>query len=125
MDIKTDINNRNDIEKFIITFYENVKLDTVIGIIFNEIFPIRWEHHIPLITDFWESILFNNPVYKHNAMAIHFSLNKIYPLQQKHFDSWLNIFNSTINTMYKEPVCDLAKKESIIHCNANADQNQH
>ena len=62
--MKPDITNRTDIEKLIILFYEKVKKDTVIGFIFTDVVPINWEHHIPLIVDFWETILLDNPVYK-------------------------------------------------------------
>lgn len=63
MDIKKDIESREDITLFINAFYEKVKQDEVIGIIFNEIVPINWEHHIPVIIYFWETILLDNPLY--------------------------------------------------------------
>jgi hemoglobin len=62
MDIKRDIEARADIESFIRAFYEKVVADPTIGKIFTEIFPLNWAHHIPLITDFWEAILLDNPV---------------------------------------------------------------
>ena len=84
---KPDVANRRDIKKFIILFYQNVIKDDTIGIIFTKIFPLNWEQHIPLITDFWETILLDNPVYKKNAMEIHYELNKTYKLEKKHFDA--------------------------------------
>ena len=62
--MKTDITCREDIEKFIILFYEKVKQDATIGFIFNEVVHMNWERHIPVIVDFWETILMDNPVYK-------------------------------------------------------------
>ena len=112
MDIKKDIRSRYDIDRFIRMFYERVKADSTIGIIFNEIVAINWEKHIPLITDFWETILLDNPVYKHNAMDVHYALNRIYPLQKKHFDAWLNIFNSTMDEMYCGEKTNLAKQRA-------------
>ncbi|MEO6405444.1 MAG: group III truncated hemoglobin [Ferruginibacter sp.] len=112
MDIKRDIGSRADIENFLLAFYEKVKTDEHIGIIFTKIVPINWAHHIPIITDFWESILLGNPVYKKNAMEVHFQLNKIFPLKEKHFNSWLHIFNDTINALYEGPVTELAKKRA-------------
>lgn len=112
MVIKKDIQNRQDIETFITAFYEKVKQDETIGIIFTKIVPINWEHHIPLITDFWESILLDNPVYKNNAMEAHYALNKIFPLQKKHFNAWLKIFNSTLNEMFDGDKVLLAKKRA-------------
>ena len=78
--MKVDIGSRADIEKFIGNFYEAVKLDKTIGYIFTEVVEMNWEKHIPLIVDFWETILLDNPVYKKNAMEVHYDLNKKIPL---------------------------------------------
>ena len=109
---KRDIETRADIEIFIKSFYEKVIVDETIGIIFTKIFPLNWEHHIPLITDFWETILLNNPVYKKNAMAVHFDINKIFPLQNIHFEAWLHLFNLTLHEMYEGPKTMLAIKRA-------------
>jgi hemoglobin len=58
--MKSDISCRADIEKLIILFYEKVKKDSTIGFIFTDVIPINWEHHIPVIVDFWETILLDN-----------------------------------------------------------------
>ena len=109
---KPDITNRRDIEKFIILFYQNVIKDDTLGIIFTKIFPLNWEQHIPLITDFWETILLDNSVYKKNAMEIHYEINKTYKLEKKHFDAWLHLFNTTIDHMYSGEKVLLAKKRA-------------
>jgi len=109
---KPDITNRRDIEKFIILFYQNVIKNDTIGTIFTKIFPLNWEQHIPLITDFWETILLDNPVYKKNDMEIHYELNKTYKLKKKHFDAWLHLFNTTIDHMYSGEKVLLAKKRA-------------
>ena len=82
--MKKDISNRNDIEKLIIQFYEKVKPDPTIGFIFTNLVPINWAHHIPVIVDFWETILLDNPVYKKNAMEVHYNLNNTIILQKIH-----------------------------------------
>ena len=112
MVIKKDIETRQDIETFLKAFYEKVKTDKTIGIIFTQIVPINWEHHIPLITDFWETILLDNPVYKRNAMEVHYDLNKIFPLKKEHFMAWLLIFNHTLDEMYEGDKVVLAKKRA-------------
>ncbi len=112
MDTKRDIKTRTDIDLFVKTFYESVKADETIGIIFTKIVQMNWDHHIPLIVDFWESILLDNPVYKNNAMAVHYEINKKYPLEQKHFDAWLHLFTTIIDKMYAGPVTELAKKRA-------------
>jgi|JI6StandDraft_1071083.scaffolds.fasta_scaffold28768_4 hemoglobin len=112
MDIKKDIETREDIERFIHAFYEKVKVDDRIGIIFNEIVSINWEHHIPIITDFWESILLDNPVYQNNGMEIHYKLHAMYPLNKEHFEAWLSLFESTLDEMFLGNIAELAKKRA-------------
>lgn len=107
--MKKDIETRADIEQLTIAFYEKVKLDATIGFIFTEVVPINWEHHIPVIVDFWESILLDNPVYKKNAMEVHYELNKKVPLQKEHFESWLRLFTSTVDELFEGKVAKEAK----------------
>ena len=112
MATKKDIESRADIDRFIRSFYEQVTLDETIGIIFTQVVKMDWDHHIPLIIDFWETILLDQPVYKKNAMEVHYQINKIFPLQKKHFEAWLLLFNTIIDDMYAGPVTELAKKRA-------------
>jgi hemoglobin len=107
--MKKDISSRQDIEQLIITFYEKVKPDPTIGFIFTDIVKIDWEHHIPVIVDFWESILLDNPIYQKNAMEVHYHLNNKMPLQKEHFKTWLNLFISTVDDLYEGKIAALAK----------------
>ena len=51
MDIEKDIETREDITTLIIQFYEQVKKDSIIGFIFNDVVNMNWEVHIPIIID--------------------------------------------------------------------------
>ena len=107
--MKADIENRADIENLVNLFYHYVKQDKTIGFIFNDVVKMNWETHIPLITDFWETILLDNPVYKKNAMEVHYDITKKLPLTSEHFERWLQLFNNTIDELYEGPKADLAK----------------
>ncbi|MEP7142854.1 MAG: group III truncated hemoglobin [Ferruginibacter sp.] len=110
--MKEDISNRNDIEKLIIHFYEKVKPNPVIGFIFTSVVDMDWEHHIPVIVDFWETILLDNPVYKKNAMEIHYELDKKIPLQKIYFETWLSLFTATVDELYEGKTATLAKNRA-------------
>ena len=107
--MKADISDRIDIEKLIVQFYEKVKPDPVIGFIFNDVVDMDWQHHIPVIVDFWETILLDNPVYQKNAMEVHYGLNKKIRLQKIHFDTWLSLFTQTVDALYEGKIASLAK----------------
>lgn len=110
--MKRDISSRDDVERLVRQFYEAVKKDEIIGHIFTSLVKINWEKHIPLIADFWESILLDNPVYTKNAMEVHYHLNNIMPLQKAHFDSWLHLFTSTVDDLFEGKTAALAKKRA-------------
>ncbi len=110
--MKKDINSRQDIEQLIVAFYEKVKPDPTIGFIFTEIVNINWENHIPVIVDFWEGVLLDNPVYQKNAMEVHYHLNNQITLQEAHFETWLNLFNSTIDELFEGKIAALAKNRA-------------
>src|SRR5882672_1632149 len=107
--MKKDIESRADIEQLMIAFYEKVKQDVNIGFIFNDVVKMDWPHHIPVIVDFWETILLDNPVYKKNAMEVHYDLNKKVPLQKEHFESWMKLFTSTVDELFEGKIATLAK----------------
>ncbi len=105
----TDITNRTDIEKLIVSFYEKVKQDATIGFIFTDAVKINWATHIPVIVDFWESILLDNPLYTNNTMEAHFDINKKVPLQKEHFKSWVHLFTGTVDELFEGKTAALAK----------------
>lgn len=104
-----DITTRADIENLIVAFYEKVKADAVIGYIFTDVVKINWPHHIPIIVNFWEAILLDNPVYTKNAMEVHYTLNEKEPLTPEHFKKWVALFTDTVDEHFEGKTAALAK----------------
>ena len=51
--------------------------------------------------DFWESILLGSMTYKGNPMLKHLALNQKAPLENRHFERWLSLWEKTLNTHFK------------------------
>lgn len=92
-----DIQNRADIEFLIEAFYKRVIIDDLIGYFFTKVIKLDWDKHIPVMYDFWETILLGNIKYKGNPMLKHIELNKKETLNAEHFDRWLSHWKNTIN----------------------------
>ena len=107
-----DITTREDIMQLVNRFYEQVRADDTIGFIFNDIAKVNWEKHLPVMYDFWETILLDTAAYKENVMGVHFSLNRKVPLEEKHFTRWLQLFNSTLDSLFQGEVAELARKRA-------------
>ncbi len=84
-----DIQNRSDIEFLIDEFYKQVIHDDLIGHFFTKVIQLDWAKHIPIMYDFWETILLGNMKYKGNPMVKHLELSKKEALKPKHFERWL------------------------------------
>jgi hemoglobin len=110
-----DIENRRDIDKLMWSFYERMMVDPIIGFIFTHYAKLDLNAHIPVIADFWETILFQKPVYKRGpkAMEVHFDLNKKVRLRKQHFTRWLYLFHQTIDEHYAGTKAGLAKERSV------------
>jgi hemoglobin len=126
--MKSDIKNRKDIEQLINKFYDKVKQDEVIGFIFNDVAKVNWEKHLPVMYDFWESIIFLSNKYAGNPMVVHTHLNSRIQLTKKHFERWLKLFSETIDELFEGNKAMLAKEKArnianIIEIKINADFN--
>jgi hemoglobin len=99
--MKKDIEARDDIELLVNTFYDKVKKDNVIGIIFNTIIGDDWSHHLPTMYRFWNTILLNQPGYTGNAVKKHTDVDKQMPLQKEHFERWLKLWTETIDSLFE------------------------
>ena len=107
-----DIENRQDIDALMVDFYNQAMADEVIGFIFIDVAKLDLEHHLPIIGDFWETMLFRSANYaKHgrNPLQIHGLLNGKSPLLPEHFQRWLQIFSRTVDKGFAGPNAEFIK----------------
>ena len=103
-----DITTTEDIDLLVRKFYEQVIPDTEIGHFFTKVADFSWEHHIPVLVSFWDSLLLGSNTYKGNPMIKHLDLNRLAPLQPQHFERWLQLWVQTVNAHYSGPKADEA-----------------
>lgn len=106
-----DIRDRDDILALVRTFYEAAFEDPLIGPIFTEVAHMDLDHHLPIMGDFWESVLFQAGGYRRDALALHTALDARHPLTAEHFDRWLQLWTGTIDSRYEGPRAELAKEQ--------------
>lgn len=82
-------------------FYKKLLADNSISYLFTDVAKIDLPHHLPVLVDFWDSILFNSNTYQKNAMQPHLVLHQKSPLQKHHFDTWLNYFKQTVDELFE------------------------
>jgi len=110
--MKSDIATRSDIEQLVNSFYSKVQNDDVIGPIFNDIAKVDWEHHLPKMYEFFETIILGQKGFKGNPMETHFTLNQQFPLQPQHFERWKSLFFATVDEHFEGDTANAAKQKA-------------
>lgn len=97
-----DIKTRKDVERMVATFYERVKADELLQPAFAH---VDWPHHLPIMYNFWSSILLGDMSYTGSPMTKHIDL----VVTSEHFDRWMKLFIENIDAEFEGPVAQEAK----------------
>ena len=111
--MKKDIQTGEDIKLLVDNFYRKAIADDSLGHIFTDVAKVNWEHHLPIMYAFWESILLGEIGYKGNPMDAHFRLNEKYTLTADHFNTWKFLFIETVDEHFEGEVADMAKQKAV------------
>jgi hemoglobin len=108
-----DISNRDDIFLLVRTFYGKVRLDSLLGPIFNRVIE-DWEHHFEHLTHFWQSNLFFEKTYHGDPLQKHAEVDKLVggTITEHHFGVWLNLWYQTIDELFKGETAQIAKNRA-------------
>jgi hemoglobin len=110
--VSDDLRDRADVERLVATFYQRAFRDPVIGPIFTDVAHMDLAHHLPIMCDFWETVLFRAGLYRRNALQLHYLLHAKHPLEQEHFDRWLQIWLATVDELFAGEKAALAKLQA-------------
>ena len=113
-DFKEDIKHRRDLHKFVTKFYDKLLTDIELKPFFEHL--IQQDHiaqHLEIITNFWNSMLFNTLDYQRNAIQPHLELNKTIHFEKHHFKAWLKHFNTTMDENFKGEKAEMAKTRAL------------
>lgn len=97
MDERQDIRTLEDIKKLVDTFYEKARQDELLGPIFNERVGDRWPQHLEKMYAFWQTVLLHEQAYHGSPFTPHAQL----PIHRSHFERWVELFSSTVDTLYE------------------------
>ena len=106
---KADIATREDIELLVNTFYDGIRVHSLLGPIFNDMANVNWETHLPKMYSFWSSLLLGEHSFSGNPMATHIALSKNIPLTALEFSEWIELFNATVDGLFEGEKANEAK----------------
>ncbi|WP_139922841.1 group III truncated hemoglobin [Hymenobacter sp. DG01] len=104
-----DIESETDIRLLVDTFYEQVNHDPLLDPVFNQVARVEWPRHLPIMYDFWSSILLGSARYHGRPFPKHLPL----PIDATHFQRWLELFEATVDTLFTGPKAEEAKVRAL------------
>lgn len=107
-----DLVDRADVAALVGEFYRRAFADPLLGHIFSDVAQMNLEHHLPIMCDFWETVLFQAGTYRRNALAMHVALNAKFPLQKEHFERWLELWVENVDEHFAGAKAELAKLQA-------------
>lgn len=110
--MKKDIESVADIELMVNSFYNEVKSNSILGHIFENVAKVDWQTHLPKMYSFWSSLLLGEHSYSGNPMVKHIALSKITPLTETEFSTWLLIFNRIVDLHFQGSKAEEAKSRA-------------
>jgi hemoglobin len=111
MELK-DIENREDIQVLIDTFYDDVLNDPIMRPVFEESLP-HWEHHKKRVVGFWENWLFQSGTYDGGMMWKHSARHATQPMTTERFERWLAYWITTVDQLFEGKNAEFVKSKAL------------
>lgn len=103
-----DIKDLTSIKILVDEFYTRVRLDGLLGPVFGEVIKNDWQPHLDKMYAFWNAALFGVAGFRGNPFAKHAPL----PINDEHFNRWLELFTQTVDAHFAGPMADDAKNRA-------------
>ncbi|SFH13897.1 group III truncated hemoglobin [Pedobacter insulae] len=100
-----DILNLDDVKLLVDNFYGKVRDNSLLAPIFNEVIGDKWPIHLEKMYGFWQTLLLDTQAYAGSPFLKHAKL----PIEKQHFDTWIKLFNETIDENFVGAKADEAK----------------
>ncbi len=105
MNDSKDITTIEDIKLLVDSFYGKIRVNLLLGGIFNGVIKDRWPEHLEKMYRFWQTVLLGKHTYYGSPFPPHAQL----PVEQRHFDAWLKLWYETIDEHFEGAKADEAK----------------
>lgn len=104
-----DLDNRDNIDRFVDYFYKRILADPVLAPIFVDVAKVDLAVHLPHIKDYWCKLLLGDKNYQRHTMNIHRQLHAKRALHPQNFQCWLDLFVATVDEDYVGERAERAK----------------
>ncbi len=97
MESKKELETLEDVQLLVDSFYARVREDDLLKDIFQGVIQDRWPEHLDKMYRFWQTVLLEEHTYYGRPFPPHAFL----PVDQAHFDRWLQLFFQTLTEHFE------------------------
>jgi hemoglobin len=90
---QTDILSLDDVKTLVDDFYGKIRDNELLSPIFNGVIKDNWPAHLEKMYGFWQTLLLDVQAYSGSPFLKHAKL----PIEKEHFDTWIGLFNETVD----------------------------
>jgi hemoglobin len=112
VDMKIDLVSEEKIGLLVDHFYAKVRVDPVLGPIFERVVRGEWGAHLETMRNFWSSVMLTSGRYKGAPVPAHLRVKGIEPQM---FDRWLRLFGETCDDLFEKRGCRGLSHEGRSH----------
>lgn len=106
-----DIESYDDCTRLVRNFYRQAAMDDLLGPVFTAA-HVDWTTHLPKVTDFWAWQLLGIRGYEGDPLHAHAPAHARTPFTVAHYHRWLDLFESTLDDLFRGPVTELARQRA-------------
>jgi hemoglobin len=110
--VRPYIADHADISRLVTEFYRRACADDLLGPVFVDIARVDLSAHLPVMCDFWETMLLRAGRYRRNALRPHVVLDAEVALTSAHFARWLALWAATVDERHAGEKAELAKVQA-------------
>lgn len=103
-----NIETLEDIELLVNNFYNKVQNDELLKDIFNNVIGDKWPQHLKKMYRFWQTVLLEEHTYHGSPFLPHAEL----PIDEVHFNRWIELFIETLNQNFAGRKAEQAKSQA-------------
>jgi hemoglobin len=107
-----DIADREDISELVIAFYRRAFDDDLLGPIVTDVARVDLSAHLPVMCDFWETVLLRAGLYHRNALKPHARVDEQVRLTAVHFERWVSLWTRTVDERHQGATAELAETQA-------------
>jgi hemoglobin len=95
--------NRDVIAQLVHEFYDSVRDDPQLQVIFEAAIGDDWQPHLSRMVEFWSTVMLATHEFRGNVFGTHMELDGVVP---DHFKRWLSLFETTARRLFVPELAD-------------------